>query len=153
MNGIDAALFLRGGRCARAVLLCAALCGAGCSQESGDTDAVESSRDRAGMTSTAPVTARSMPAEYQEGKARFEAFCARCHGKTGGGTTAGPPLVHDIYEPSHHADAAFMRAAARGVRAHHWNFGDMPKVTGATPDDVVMIISYVRWLQREAGIS
>ena len=52
------------------------------------------------------------------------------------GTQQGPPLVHKIYEPSHHADFAFQRAAAQGVRAHHWKFGNMPKIESVTPDDV-----------------
>ena len=93
-----------------------------------------------------------VPAEFRNGEAAFNAHCARCHGDRAGGTAQGPPLVHKIYEPNHHGDAAFLRAAANGVRAHHWNFGDMPKVDGVTPDEVQQIIRYVRWLQRQAGI-
>ena len=63
----------------------------------------------------------------------------------------GPPLVHKIYEPSHHADFAFMRAAMQGVRAHHWKFGNMPKISEATSDDVTKIIPYVRWLATAGG--
>jgi cytochrome c len=92
------------------------------------------------------------PAEFQKGEAKFNANCARCHGEQAIGTAQGPPLVHKIYEPSHHGDAAFQLAAARGVRAHHWQFGDMPKVEGVTSDDVTQITAYVRWLQRQAGI-
>ncbi|MEW6542132.1 MAG: cytochrome c [Nitrospirota bacterium] len=94
----------------------------------------------------------AVPKEVRTGEAKFNTFCARCHGERGVGTKQGPPLVHKIYEPNHHGDPAFHRAAANGVRAHHWNFGDMPKVEGATPDDVDQIIKYVRWLQRQAGI-
>ncbi|MBM4121998.1 MAG: cytochrome c [Nitrospira sp.] len=93
-----------------------------------------------------------MPAELQQGEAAFTANCARCHGERGIGTTQGPPLVHKIYEPNHHGDPAFQRAAANGVRAHHWQFGDMPKIDGVTPDDVDQVIKYIRWLQRQAGI-
>ena len=92
------------------------------------------------------------PAAYQRGATLFGANCARCHGERGGGTDHGPPLVHKIYEPSHHPDVAFQRAAADGVRAHHWKFGDMPRVEGVGPSEVEQIIGYVRWLQREAGI-
>ncbi|MFM7841547.1 MAG: cytochrome c, partial [Nitrospira sp.] len=67
-------------------------------------------------------------------------------------TQQGPPFVHKIYEPNHHGDAAFQRAAALGVRAHHWQFGNMPKISSVTPADVDEIIKYVRWLQRQAGI-
>lgn len=94
----------------------------------------------------------SVPAEFQTGETKFKANCVRCHGERGIGTSQGPPLVHKIYEPNHHGDAAFQRAAANGVRAHHWQFGDMPKIDGVTPDDVDQIIKYVRWLQRQAGI-
>jgi mono/diheme cytochrome c family protein len=93
-----------------------------------------------------------MPAELQKGLAKFNANCARCHGEGAVGTPQGPPLVHKIYEPNHHGDAAFQLAAARGVRAHHWQFGDMPKIEGVIPEDVTEITAYVRWLQRQAGI-
>lgn len=42
-----------------------------------------------------------------------------CHGENGRGTRVGPPLVHKIYEPSHHGDGAFGRAVRQGVVAHH----------------------------------
>lgn len=93
-----------------------------------------------------------VPAEVQPGAAKFNALCARCHGAEGTGTQHGPPLVHKIYEPGHHGDAAFHRAAVNGVRAHHWQFGDMPKIEEAKPEDVDQIVKYVRWLQRQAGI-
>ena len=94
----------------------------------------------------------AMPAEVQAGEAKFSANCAACHGVRGVGTKQGPPLVHKIYEPNHHADVAFHRAAENGVRAHHWEFGNMPKIEGVTQPDVEQIIGYVRWLQREAGV-
>jgi mono/diheme cytochrome c family protein len=93
-----------------------------------------------------------VPAEFQSGEVKFTANCARCHGPRGIGTNQGPPLVHKIYEPNHHADMAFFRAAANGVKSHHWQFGDMPKIETATPQDVEQIVKYVRWLQRQAGI-
>ena len=96
--------------------------------------------------------AAAVPAEFQQGQTKFMANCARCHGERGAGTTQGPPLVHKIYEPSHHGDAAFQMAASRGVRAHHWSFGDMPKIDGVSPDDVSQITAYIRWQQRQAGI-
>ncbi len=100
----------------------------------------------------AKLDAPPVPAEFGKGEATFKAHCARCHGERGVGTTQGPPLVHKIYEPTHHGDPAFQRAAANGVRAHHWQFGDMPRIDGVTPDDVDQIVKYVRWLQRQAGI-
>ena len=93
-----------------------------------------------------------IPPEFQQGEAKYKANCARCHGDQGVGTQQGPALVHKIYEPGHHGDAAFLRAAANGVRAHHWSFGDMPRIESVSPEDVTQIIQYVRWLQRQAGI-
>lgn len=98
-----------------------------------------------------PVTAPT-PAEHVAGEQLFGARCAACHGIRGAGSPQGPPLVHPVYEPSHHADAAFHRAVQVGVRAHHWRFGDMRPVPGLAPADVDRIVGYVRWLQREAGI-
>lgn len=94
----------------------------------------------------------TLPAELQAGEAKFNANCSVCHGPQGTGSQQGPPLVHKIYEPNHHGDAAFQRAAAFGVKAHHWEFGNMPKVESVTPADVDQIIQYVRWQQRQAGI-
>jgi len=86
------------------------------------------------------------------GKALFAQHCSGCHGKDLKGSDKGPPLLHKIYEPSHHGDAAFQLAVARGVRAHHWQFGDMPAVEKVTPDDVAHITAFVRAEQRNAGI-
>jgi hypothetical protein len=47
---------------------------------------------------------------------------------------------------------AFVLAAKNGVRAHHWNFGNMPAVEGVTDGDVKMITRYIRELQKENGI-
>lgn len=90
----------------------------------------------------------------QSGKRGFEAKCAACHGVNAAGQDGvAPPLVHKIYEPSHHSDEAFQRAAQSGVRAHHWKFGNMPPVPGLTRGDVQYIARYVRELQRENGIN
>ena len=91
-------------------------------------------------------------ARSSSGEVIFNKYCAQCHGAQGAGTDKGPPLVHKIYHPNHHADITFYLAAERGVRAHHWGFGDMPRVEGVKKEDVAMIISYVRQLQKKAGI-
>jgi len=92
------------------------------------------------------------PGAYLAGEALYTAACARCHGPQGTGTDQGPPFVDRIYEPNHHADASFHRAVQLGVVPHHWKFGPMPPIEGLTSDQVDQIISYVRWLQRQAGI-
>jgi mono/diheme cytochrome c family protein len=98
------------------------------------------------------ILALEIPAELRAGEALYEANCAACHGERALGSVQGPPLVHIVYEPSHHADIAFHFAVERGVRAHHWHFGDMPPVPGLTRAQVDEIVAYVRWLQRQAGI-
>jgi mono/diheme cytochrome c family protein len=100
----------------------------------------------------AAVRAAPIPAEHAAGEAVFQANCATCHGQRALGTDRGPPLVHIIYEPSHHGDIAFVLAAERGVRAHHWNFGDMPPVPSITREEVMQVTAYVRYLQRVVGI-
>ena len=96
----------------------------------------------------------SLSQNAQIGQLGFEAKCAACHGVNAAGQDGvAPPLVHIIYEPSHHGDEAFQRAAAMGVRGHHWPFGDMPPVEGVTRGDVTMIIAYIRELQRANGIN
>ena len=63
------------------------------------------------------VGGATVPVELQPGESKFQAHCSVCHGPQGTGTQQGPPLVHKIYEPNHHGDAAFQRAAASGVKA------------------------------------
>lgn len=87
------------------------------------------------------------------GRNAFNGVCAECHGENAAGRFGfGPPLIHRIYEPSHHADVAFQLAAAQGVGAHHWRFGNMPAQPDVTRGDVVAIVAYVRELQRANGI-
>lgn len=86
------------------------------------------------------------------GKGLFAANCASCHGADLKGSDKGPPMLHKVYEPSHHSDAAFQLAAARGVRAHHWQFGDMAPVPAVKPDDVAHITAFIRAEQRKVGI-
>lgn len=98
------------------------------------------------------VTEPKLSSVALQGKATFSANCASCHGKSAVGTEKGPPLVHNIYNPGHHADGAFFLAAKRGTRQHHWKFGNMPAQPQVNEDDVRAIIQYVRELQRANGI-
>ncbi|MFC0159180.1 MULTISPECIES: c-type cytochrome [Mameliella] len=105
-----------------------------------------------------PIVEVKLPAELSAqaslGKNVFEAKCVECHGTNAAGRSGmAPPLVHKIYEPSHHSDMAFIMAAQNGVRAHHWNFGNMPRIEGLTEGDVKMVAAYVRELQRANGIN
>lgn len=105
-----------------------------------------------GVEPAAIGTVASAPTELRDGEQKFNANCSTCHGIGGVGTTQGPPFVHKVYEPNHHGDAAFQQAAAKGVKAHHWQFGDMPKIDAVKPEDVDQIVKYVRWLQKQASI-
>ncbi|NSY37702.1 cytochrome c [Leisingera sp. ANG59] len=105
----------------------------------------------------APLAEVQLPPDLSEaakiGKRAFDAVCADCHGDNAAGRNGmGPPLVHKIYEPSHHGDAAFLLAVRNGVRAHHWDFGSMPAQQGLTDGDVKGITQYVRELQKANGI-
>jgi hypothetical protein len=99
-----------------------------------------------------PVRIPELSVEAQAGKRAFDLYCARCHGGGADGGPAGPPLVHRIYRAAHHADVAFELAVRRGVRAHHWRFGDMPPEPGVPRVEIVRITRYVRELQRANGI-
>ena len=104
--------------------------------------------DGAAVTITIPA----LSAEAEAGQAVFEENCMACHGPHATGSEQGPPLVHMIYEPNHHADIAFVFAVRNGVRAHHWTFGNMAPVDGVSDEDTLWIIRYVRELQRANGI-
>jgi len=100
------------------------------------------------------VTVPELTGAAKMGEQFFNAKCAVCHGENAAGKEGfGPPLIHKIYEPSHHGDMAFMLAPRRGVQAHHWRFGDMPPVEGLTDGDIKQLIAYVRTVQRANGIN
>lgn len=108
-----------------------------------------------GPVALAEVTVpESLGIRAQAGQAAFDANCAQCHGVNAAGVDgAGPPLVHIIYEPSHHGDGSFHVAVRNGVRAHHWQFGNMPPQPQVSENEVDDIIAYVRSLQRANGIN
>jgi len=100
---------------------------------------------------TVDVSLPELSTMAQRGARAFETNCSRCHGTKAGGTQTGPPLVHRIYEPSHHGDNAIRRAARLGVQPHHWRFGAMPKID-VSDRELNSVIAYVRELQRANGI-
>ncbi|WP_169567223.1 c-type cytochrome [Sneathiella limimaris] len=106
-----------------------------------EASAPQSSAAQVASTNSATLNGREL---YQQN-------CASCHGEQANGTENGPPFLHKVYVPSHHSDAAFLLAVKRGVRAHHWNFGDMPPVPGVSEDEAKAITKYVRQLQRTVG--
>jgi len=89
----------------------------------------------------------------ERGGDMFQANCAVCHGVNAVGTNKGPPLIHKIYEPSHHGDQSFLAATQNGVRQHHWKFGNMPAVPGVSRESTLQIVAYIRELQRANGIN
>lgn len=106
-----------------------------------------------GAAMVAVVMPETLSAEEQRGAQLYAQTCAACHGENGAGQEGvAPPLIHVIYEPSHHGDESFQIAVARGVRAHHWRFGNMPPQPGLTRDDVSLIVGFVRAVQRANGI-
>lgn len=78
--------------------------------------------------------------------------CAVCHGTDLRGTSRGPSHLSEVYEPGHHPDGSFRAAIANGSPQHHWDFGDMPPVTGLDDDEVDAVIAYVREVQEREGL-
>lgn len=122
----------------------------------GDTSpATQSGATAQGVPMAQVVVPAQLSAQAQQGEVYYTAACASCHGADAAGQEGiAPPLVHRVYEPSHHGDMAFVLAARNGVRAHRWPFGDMPPVGQPLTDgELAAIIAYVRELQRANGIS
>lgn len=94
----------------------------------------------------------SFPPLAERWREVFQKACARCHGENGGGSDRGPPLVHRICEPPHHADIAIASAIRSGVRAHHRFHGDMPPRPEVRDGDIPAVIAYIHEPQRANGI-
>ena len=98
------------------------------------------------------VTPSDAPEAELPGEKLFIANCSMCHGETAAGTAQGPPLLDRIYEPGHHPDASFIIAVSRGVRQHHWQFGNMPAVPDLSIDQIQQVVCFVRQLQVADGM-
>ncbi len=101
---------------------------------------------------TVAVTLPPLSGLARTGQQAFGAVCAQCHGPNAGGSDSGPPLIHKLYHPGHHGDRAFVMAAKRGSRQHHWKFGNMPAQSEVSDDEIASIIAFVRELQAANGI-
>lgn len=106
----------------------------------------------AGVNPGRPIVQAQLSPQGTEGRRAYDKVCAACHGFHGAGTSKGPPLIHDIYNPGHHDDTSFIRAARVGVRQHHWRFGDMPAQPQVNADQLTAIVRYVREMQVANGI-
>lgn len=98
------------------------------------------------LRATEPV---EIPFAMAKGQVLYEKYCSSCHAADLEGTDKGPPLIHPFYKPSHHGDRAFYRAALKGVRQHHWEFGDMPAVPGITQGKLDHIVPFIRYYQQQ----
>ena len=98
------------------------------------------------------VTDTASPEAELPGEKLFIANCSMCHGADASGTGLGPPLLDRIYEPGHHPDASFIIAVSRGVRQHHWQFGNMPAVPDLSIDQIQQVVCFVRQLQVTDGM-
>jgi len=105
-----------------------------------------------GLTLTWAESEPEVPFEYGVGLENYQSKCADCHGQWAEGTDQGPTLIHPYYVPSHHSDQSFYRAILQGARMHHWEFGDMAPVEGASEQDAVNVTAFVRWLQQYRGL-
>ncbi len=113
---------------------------------------INQSKKMSGPAAVVDVKVPALSTIGQKGEKAFAANCAACHGGNASGGTGGPPLVHKIYNPGHHADGAFALALQRGVNQHHWRFGNMPPQPQVSAADTKAIVSYVRELQVANGI-
>ena len=87
-----------------------------------------------------------------QGQVVFNDNCASCNGVNAQGGASGPPLIHDIYNPGHHGNKAFVSAMQNGVQAHHWRFGNMPAQPQVGLSDMLALIRFVREVQEYNGI-
>ncbi len=87
-----------------------------------------------------------------KGQLVFNTNCASCHGINAAGGTAGPPLIHNIYNPGHHSNEAFIRAVRNGVRQYHWQFGNMPAQKHVAFGDMVLLLKFIRQFSNKMAL-
>ncbi len=96
-------------------------------------------------------TTVNIPFKLAKGQLLYQQNCSSCHGKALEGSNKGPTFLSPIYKASHHGDEAFYRAALKGVRAHHWNFGNMPPVKDMNERKMNAIVPFIRYYQKQKG--
>lgn len=104
--------------------------------------------DEGGGEASSPVELAARGDELFHG----EGTCQTCHGADLRGTTMGPPLLHELYVPSHHPDEVVRSAVRNGVQPHHWDFGPMPALRHLDSGDLDALVTYLRQEQEAAGI-
>lgn len=137
-----------------AALSAAVLCIAAACADDAEAPTATSTPTAAPTAEATPTATATPEARFTgtDGRSLYGQACAVCHGQALEGTNAGPTFLDRIYAPWHHADIAFIFAVERGVRAHHWNFGNMAPVEGLSHEQVLAIIAFIREQQRAAGI-
>ena len=105
-----------------------------------------------GETAKSNGTEQGSSSTTRTGEELFKTNCSACHGVDANGTNQGPPLVDRTYHPNHHPDFSIRNAINKGVKQHHWFFGDMPPVAGVSEDDAEKIICHIRDTQRANGL-
>jgi mono/diheme cytochrome c family protein len=113
---------------------------------------INDSMDKGSAAGNIDVKVPQLSTVGVQGEQAFIENCTACHGENAGGGPGGPPLVHKLYNPGHHADGAFFIALKRGVTQHHWRFGNMPPQPQVSAAETKAIIRYVRELQAANGI-
>lgn len=98
------------------------------------------------------VVVPEFSSEAKSGEIAFTTYCVSCHGKNAAGSDKGPPLINQIYRPSHHSDFSIVRAVTLGVPQHHWAFGAMPAQPQIGRKQIDQIVLYIRELQKANGI-
>lgn len=106
--------------------------------------------DEASLTGE-PAPETGAPADLEAGADLYAGACSACHGTDLRGTDRGPSHLSVVYEPGHHPDDAFRAAILEGSPQHHWDFGDMPPVTGLDEAQIEAVIAYVRHVQEQEG--
>ncbi len=118
----------------------------------GEDSASQNETTKSNGTEQDSTTGSSSPNTARTGEELFSANCSVCHGVDAAGTNQGPPLVDKTYHPGHHSDFSIRSAIKKGVKQHHWFFGDMPPVAGVSPDEAEKIICHIRDTQLANGL-
>ena len=74
----------------------------------------------------------------------YDSFCIECHDTQGKGTQYGAARAHLVYGPQYHTNRSFFLAVSTGIKAYHWQYGDITKVSSVATEDAAYIESYIQ---------
>ena len=92
---------------------------------------------------------KKVPEEFMAGQAQFNKVCANCHGPDAMGGNRAPSMIQERFTISKYSNENISQIITNGS-----NSGAMPSLKNRVSEkEIEEIIKYIRYLQKESGLT